>query len=416
MIVYTTVAFIGSLACCALGVYVLLRDRRKALNRLFFLMSLSLAGFVFLANACSAADTLAALTVSYKIAALFFGSYFALNLHFNLVFTGHPPTFRQCLILYLPVPVVIVTTLFDYSLFSDFVRQTNGWNFVPAYRNFGLYFYLAYGLSYMLASILLVELYRRRTVLKKEKLAARIINGGYFVAMTAGTAFAFFLPLLNVYWLSPFGPDTFLVYYFAIYYAVFKFRFLMLTPAVMADEIIAHIGETVVLLDRECRIITINDTGARVLGIGPERAKGVSLLTLVRERADFERAVASCLVPGAGSLRRRISFLRDGDIVTTEASLSRITDKFGDHTGFLLIARRDLGRQQVQKACKISDREFEVIELVLAGLSNKAIGEKLAITERTVEAHCLHIYGKIGVKDRIELFTFAVEFDLLPKK
>jgi PAS domain-containing protein len=296
MIVYTTVAFIGSLACCALGVYVLLRDRRKALNRLFFLMSLSLAGFVFLANACSAADTLAALTVSYKIAALFFGSYFALNLHFNLVFTGHPPTFRQCLILYLPVPVVIVTTLFDYSLFSDFVRQTNGWNFVPAYRNFGLYFYLAYGLSYMLASILLVELYRRRTVLKKEKLAARIINGGYFVAMTAGTAFAFFLPLLNVYWLSPFGPDTFLVYYFAIYYAVFKFRFLMLTPAVMADEIIAHIGETVVLLDRECRIITINDTGARVLGIGPERAKGVSLLTLVRERADFERAVASCLV------------------------------------------------------------------------------------------------------------------------
>jgi hypothetical protein len=115
---------------------------------------------VVIASVCYIVGSPEMLRASYKISAVFFGSFFALNLHFNIVFTRHRPGHRLTALVYLPVPVVIITTLIDYSFFSDFV---------PANRSFGLYFYLLHGLVYMATSIILLELYRRRTALNKDK-------------------------------------------------------------------------------------------------------------------------------------------------------------------------------------------------------------------------------------------------------
>jgi DNA-binding NarL/FixJ family response regulator len=50
----------------------------------------------------------------------------------------------------------------------------------------------------------------------------------------------------------------------------------------------------------------------------------------------------------------------------------------------------------------MSPREREVLELVGAGLSNRAIGIRLGITEATVRAHLTRIYRRIGVADRTQ--------------
>ena len=51
----------------------------------------------------------------------------------------------------------------------------------------------------------------------------------------------------------------------------------------------------------------------------------------------------------------------------------------------------------------LSDREHAVAILVAKGLSNKAIANDMAITERTVKAHLTAIYKKLSVKDRLAL-------------
>ena len=51
----------------------------------------------------------------------------------------------------------------------------------------------------------------------------------------------------------------------------------------------------------------------------------------------------------------------------------------------------------------LSEREHEVLTQVLAGLANKDIAEKLAISEHTVKAHLQHLYLKLGVHRRVEL-------------
>lgn len=57
----------------------------------------------------------------------------------------------------------------------------------------------------------------------------------------------------------------------------------------------------------------------------------------------------------------------------------------------------------------LSDRELETLKLVLAGKSNKEIGEQLFISVNTVKFHLKNIYEKIGVANRKEALQFALK-------
>jgi DNA-binding CsgD family transcriptional regulator len=58
-------------------------------------------------------------------------------------------------------------------------------------------------------------------------------------------------------------------------------------------------------------------------------------------------------------------------------------------------------------AAALTGREEEVLQLVAAGLTNKAIGERLCVSVRTVERHTLNIYAKLGVRGRAEAVAVA---------
>lgn len=52
---------------------------------------------------------------------------------------------------------------------------------------------------------------------------------------------------------------------------------------------------------------------------------------------------------------------------------------------------------------ELTEREREIAQLVATGKSNRAIGEALVISERTVENHLASIFSKLGVASRTEL-------------
>jgi len=52
---------------------------------------------------------------------------------------------------------------------------------------------------------------------------------------------------------------------------------------------------------------------------------------------------------------------------------------------------------------RLTDKESEVTYLILEGLSNNAISEKLDIATRTVKAHITSLFNKLHVNDRISL-------------
>jgi DNA-binding NarL/FixJ family response regulator len=56
----------------------------------------------------------------------------------------------------------------------------------------------------------------------------------------------------------------------------------------------------------------------------------------------------------------------------------------------------------------LTERELEVLNRVAKGLTNKAIGQALGISDRTVQGHLANIYGKLQVGSRTEAVTEAL--------
>jgi DNA-binding CsgD family transcriptional regulator len=72
-----------------------------------------------------------------------------------------------------------------------------------------------------------------------------------------------------------------------------------------------------------------------------------------------------------------------------------------------------LARAATRKAYVLTERELEVLQLVAAGKTNKAIGAALALSERTVDRHVSNILAKLRVSSRAAATASAYERGLL---
>ncbi len=61
----------------------------------------------------------------------------------------------------------------------------------------------------------------------------------------------------------------------------------------------------------------------------------------------------------------------------------------------------------------LTGREIEVLEQIVAGHSNKAIASRLNISEATVKSHINSILSKLGVSDRTQAATTALQRGLV---
>lgn len=63
---------------------------------------------------------------------------------------------------------------------------------------------------------------------------------------------------------------------------------------------------------------------------------------------------------------------------------------------------------------ELSARELEVLRLLVAGASNKAIAAQLNLSENTIKTHLSHIFGKLRVQNRAEAVAAALQRGLVP--
>jgi HD-GYP domain-containing protein (c-di-GMP phosphodiesterase class II) len=71
-------------------------------------------------------------------------------------------------------------------------------------------------------------------------------------------------------------------------------------------------------------------------------------------------------------------------------------------------------KQRTQKLpAGLTERELEVLRVLVRGQSNQAIAERLGISARTVGHHIQHVYQKAGVRSRAAATVWAFEHDLI---
>jgi two-component system, NarL family, nitrate/nitrite response regulator NarL len=68
------------------------------------------------------------------------------------------------------------------------------------------------------------------------------------------------------------------------------------------------------------------------------------------------------------------------------------------------LLQRETGARDVAKA--LTPRELQVAQMTAKGMHNKAIAEKLSITEGTAKLHLHHVYHKLNVDGRVALMQY----------
>ncbi len=68
---------------------------------------------------------------------------------------------------------------------------------------------------------------------------------------------------------------------------------------------------------------------------------------------------------------------------------------------------------QSKPAYNLTEREMEVLALLVEGLNNREIAERLIVSRATAKAHVSHIFDKMGVSNRAEAITLALRENII---
>jgi two-component system response regulator DctR len=127
--------------------------------------------------------------------------------------------------------------------------------------------------------------------------------------------------------------------------------------------------------------------------------------------AVFDQLVSRNLLPrlpvifltGHGDVPMAVDSLKRGAFDFFEKPFN--DNQLMDRVDQALAASRLSGEAQAVRArlATLSAREREVLDLILAGMMNKVVADKLGISMRTVEVHRAHIFDKMRVKTAVEL-------------
>jgi two-component system response regulator DctR len=112
-------------------------------------------------------------------------------------------------------------------------------------------------------------------------------------------------------------------------------------------------------------------------------------------------------ITGNGNIPMAVETLKKGafDFVEKPFNHNELADRVLDAFAFDDERRRiiaDRGSAE-ERLATLTQREREVMDLILEGHYNKVIANQLAISMRTVEAHRSHIFNKMKVRSAVEL-------------
>ncbi len=192
--------------------------------------------------------------------------------------------------------------------------------------------------------------------------------------------------------------------------AVVRQGFVALINTVPDMEVIAegiNGQQAIDLYNQHTPDVTLIDLRMPVVG-------GVEAITAIRQNFRDARLIVLTTYDGDEDIYRSLQagakgyLLKDVFFEELEAAIRTV------HAGSRHIPAAIAMRLAERMASSdLTSREMEVLELIVRGQSNKEIGASLTISEATVKSHINNILSKLGVTDRTQAVTTALQRGLV---
>lgn len=121
---------------------------------------------------------------------------------------------------------------------------------------------------------------------------------------------------------------------------------------------------------------------------------------------DHDAVLASILAGASGYVRKEVRASGLVDAIR-QAALGRSLIDPGDIAQ--VINRLRDGSPTDKKLASLTQREREVLGLVTEGLSNRQIGERMSLAEKTVKNYVSALLGKLGMERRTQAAVFGAD-------
>jgi two-component system response regulator FixJ len=145
---------------------------------------------------------------------------------------------------------------------------------------------------------------------------------------------------------------------------------------------------------------------------------GLDGISVQRRLADAHLDFPVIILTGSGSIQAAVAAMRAGavDFLQKPAPRENILATIGQATKRLprKPSADSVAAAHAASLKLLTLREYEVLEGVVAGLSNKMIASGLSLSPRTVEIHRARVMDKMQAHSRSELIRLAVAAGVVP--
>jgi two-component system NarL family response regulator len=184
----------------------------------------------------------------------------------------------------------------------------------------------------------------------------------------------------------------------------------LVTSAAALNERIAAREPTAILLDAELLDKPLErQVGEIVNHAGQAR---VIVLTPVfiedEEIALLKAGAKGCCRRGVDpdSLQQVLTVTANGGVWVTRSLLPRLVSELRKYVD---AHRKPAETPANDVLAELTQREREIVRLIVEGASNKEVASSLNISERTVKGHLSNVFQKLGVADRLKLVLLVRE-------
>jgi DNA-binding NarL/FixJ family response regulator len=158
-------------------------------------------------------------------------------------------------------------------------------------------------------------------------------------------------------------------------------------------------------------LLDMNMPGGGINAVAKIALRSPSTKTLMLTAVDDEDEVRSVLRKGARGylLKGASSSELVNAIRIVSHGQSYVSPSFAAHLIMSRGAEESEPTETTGKFPELSEREEQILMLILRGLSNRLIGDELGLTEKTVKGYVTNIMEKLHVRNRVEAAMIAAE-------